>query len=157
KAPWHSMKVKQRLNAISKKLADSHATYNPSDESCRDVVRQLYSMMRETWERVVEEVLFADVIERFRPEVKTLQLRAACVAEEDRKRVFAGMKRCSTFSGHDRGSGAPPDLPRFDDIEADLNVLIGYFRVVDERRKTLERNGSEFQKRPAAAELLGVA
>jgi len=89
--PWLAMTVSQRLAKIESEIASLGRTYNHDEETHRLAVRTVYTMMRETWERVIEEVLFAGVIDRFRPEVMTLRLRAAHVDAEDYKTVHEGM------------------------------------------------------------------
>ena len=111
-------------------------------------------MLRETWERIVEEVLFADVIGRFRPDVQTRKLRAACLDERDREAIFNGMSRCSVHSGHDAPIGTPPDLPRLDEILEDFNALELYFTMADARRGELEKQGKKREAGPSVAEVL---
>jgi hypothetical protein len=152
--PWPATKVAQRIDKISKMVTTAKIAYNQYDETHRPMVRQIYTMMRETWERIVEEVLFADVINRFRPEVRTLQLRAVAIDEGDRQAVFAGMKRCSYYSGHDQSSATPTDLPKFEDIMRDWNSLELYYKSCRDRKTELESKGKEREQRPLLARVL---
>lgn len=86
---------------------------------------EIYTKLRATSEHSIEEILFAGVIGRFRPEVAIQRLRAAHVDKDDYKAVRAGMTRCSKFSGHDIALEVPPDLPKFDDIKQDFEALRG--------------------------------
>jgi len=110
--------------------------------------------MRETWEQLIEEVLFAGVIGRFRPNVATMRLRSARIEQADYEAVYAGMSRCSKFSGHDQSAGVPPDLPLFADMEEDLNKLRAFFNAADKRRKELEEEGKAYEDGPLVAEVL---
>src|SRR6266436_5786381 len=112
-----------------------------ADETIRPFVTEVYTKMRETWEQLIEEVLFAGVIGRFRPNVATMRLRSARIEQADYEAVYAGMSRCSKFSGHDQSAGVPPDLPLFLDMEEDLNKLRAFFNAADKRRKELEEEG----------------
>lgn len=139
--PWLMKSVRTRLPMIDAAIRRLRETYKPTDETHRPRVREIYAMMRETWERVVEEVLFANVVGRFRPEVQTLRLRAAQVDDQDRAAVFAGMSRCSTYSGHDHSTESPPQLPLIEVIEADLGILRTYYESAQARKKKLESAG----------------
>ena len=116
--PWISMGVSKRLAVMNDLLEQKKAVYSETDESNRSFVTDIYVRMRETWEHAIEEILFAGVIGRFRPNVATLRLRAARVEKADYEAVFSGMTRCSKFSGHDQSIGVPVDLPKFETIRA---------------------------------------
>src|SRR6267378_2146909 len=125
-----------------------------ADETIRPFVTEVYTKMRETWEQLIEEVLFAGVIGRFRPNVATMRLRSARIEQADYEAVYAGMSRYSKFSGHDQSAGVPPDLPLFADMEEDLNKLRAFFNAADKRRKELEEEGKAYEDGPLVAEVL---
>jgi hypothetical protein len=110
--------------------------------------------MRETWERSIEEILFAGVVTRFQQEVATLRLRSARVEQADYEAVHQGMTRCSKFSGHDRTMEAPPDLPKFERIEADLETLRTFATERNTRKSALEKENAAAEKRPLKPKLL---
>jgi hypothetical protein len=154
--PWALQGVGSRLGQVDRALASLRRTYDCKDESFRRNVIAIYTMIRETWERLIEEVLFANVIERFRPEVQTLKIRMAHIDDEDRKAVNEGMTRASRFSGHDAPKAAPPDLPELADIDADVNELRDYFNVANVRRRNLEA-GAKARKAPQIARVIEIA
>jgi hypothetical protein len=151
--PWASMKVKTRIADIAG-LLQKKKTYSEADETIRPFVTEVYTKMRETWEQLIEEVLFAGVIGRFRPNVATMRLRSARIEQADYEAVYAGMSRCSKFSGHDQSAGVPPDLPLFAAVEEDLNKLRAFFNAADKRRKELEEEGKAYEDGPLVAEVL---
>jgi hypothetical protein len=110
--------------------------------------------MRETWEHAIEEILFAGVVGRFRPNVATMKLRAAHVDKSDYEAVYAGMTRCSKYSGHDHAAGVPADLPKFADVRADFEKLSSFVFAANARRKTLEREGQLYEEGPMVAAVL---
>lgn len=152
KKPWVTLKVGQRIAEIDKILAAKKNSYSENDEANRSFVSDVYTRLRSTWEHTVEEILFANVITRFRPEVSTQRLRAACVEQADYKELRAGMTQCSKFSGHDSSQETPPDLPKFDNIKKDMDTLRKFVAKVDDRRKQLEKDNLELEKAPRAAE-----
>jgi energy-coupling factor transporter ATP-binding protein EcfA2 len=148
--PNHTKKAKLRISELNeakaKLLRDG---YDPTDQQFRDPLTAIYTLMRETWERIVEEILFNGTIQRFRPEVMTLSLKHACyVPAEDYPAIFEGMKRCSHYSGHDRAADLPQELPSKEDIHADLQALINFHTKVSGRKAVLEK-GHNYEKGPA--------
>jgi energy-coupling factor transporter ATP-binding protein EcfA2 len=152
--PWISMSVTKRLAVITELLQKKKATYSEADETQRSFVIDIYTKMRETWEHSIEEILFAGVVGRFRPGVSTMKLRAARIEKADYEAVYAGMTRCSKFSGHDQSIEVPADLPKWDTIKADLDTLSAFISAADKRRKALEEEGKVFEKGPVAATVL---
>lgn len=137
--PWQMKKVSERLHDIEVEIqALKAAAYEPSNQSFRPRVVAIYTKMRETWERVIEDVLFNGTVQRFRPEVMTQRLEEACYdAKADYPAIFEGMKRCSHYSGHDRAADLPPELPDEDDIQRDLAELKAFYETTTNRQKKL--------------------
>jgi ABC-type transport system involved in cytochrome c biogenesis ATPase subunit len=152
--PWILMGVSKRIAIIEGLLQGKKATYVETDETQRSFVTDVYTKMRETWEHAIEEILFAGVVGRFRPNVATMRLRAAHVDKSDYEAVYAGMTRCSKHSGHDQSAGVPADLPKFTEIRADLDKLSFYVTAANVRRKTLEKEGQAYEEGPVAADIL---
>lgn len=144
--PWISLTCKQRMSLINELMIANKKTYSETDEGNRLFVVQVYTKLRETWEHSIEELLFAGVIGRFRPEVQTLKLRSAKVEEQDHQAVYAGMTRCSKFSGHDQPAESPPDLPKFADIQADYESLLKFVTETSIRQAALEKLGKKSEK-----------
>ena len=66
--PWQLKRVSERLHDVQQDVAElSRSAYDPVDQQFRSRIVELYTKMRETWERVVEEILFNNVVQRFRP------------------------------------------------------------------------------------------
>ncbi|WP_026987046.1 AAA family ATPase [Fodinicurvata fenggangensis] len=139
--PWHIKPVTERLGEIDRARQSLDAAgYDQTEETFRVAVTDLYTKMRTTWERTVEEVLFNKVVQRFRPEILTQSLRGACFdAEKDYPVIFEGMKRTSHFSGHDLAEDLPRELPSVADIERDITELRDFIQYARERKKRLEQ------------------
>lgn len=148
------MGVTKRILIIHDLLQKAKETYSETDEAKRSFVTDAYTKMRETWEHTGEEILFAGVVGRFRPNIATLRLRAAHVDKADYEAVLAGMTRCSKFSGHDQSAGVPAGLPKFADIKADLDKLSSFVADANARRKALEKEGQVYEAGPIAADVL---
>lgn len=147
--PNHTKKAKQRIGELNEAKAKLYKDgYDPAVQEFRDPLTAIYTLMRETWERIVEEILFNGTIQRFRPEVMTQSLRHACYdPADDYPSIFEGMKRCSHHSGHDRAADLPQELPEKVDIDADLQALVEFHKKVSARKAVLEK-GHSYEKGP---------
>ncbi len=147
--PNHTKKAKQRIGELNEAKAKLYKDgYDPAVQEFRDPLTAIYTLMRETWERIVEEILFNGTIQRFRPEVMTQSLKHACYdPANDYPAIFEGMKRCSHHSGHDRAADLPQELPEKVDIDADLQALVEFHKMVSDRKAVLEK-GHSYEKGP---------
>ena len=137
--PWQMKKVSERINIICEKYYElTNNGYDNADQGLRLAVNEIYMMMRETWERIIEEVLFNNTVQRFRPEIMTQRLKEACFdPSTDYPAIFEGMKQCSQYSGHDPAADIPPSLPDSDQILHDINELKEFFVKARNRRNKL--------------------
>lgn len=151
--PWVSLTCKKRLAVINQLIIANEKTYTDKDEANRFFVTQVYTKLRETWEHSIEEILFSGVIGRFRPEIHTRQLRSARVEDQDYDAIFAGMTRCSKYSGHDQPTESPPDLPKFADIRTDFEALVTFVNNSSKRQSALQETSKQVDQ-PLVAELM---
>ena len=106
--PWVAMPVKKKVGylknewqAVDKLFRDGHqAAYEKE-------AKYLYGLLREAWERALEEVLLAGIVERFRPGVQTQHIGTiADITAEDCRTVDAAMTKCFEMAARPRsGSG----------------------------------------------------
>ena len=141
KKPGQMKDVSERLHDIEQEFrAHTDGGYDHTDQNFRPAVVGLYATMRETWERIIEEVLFNNAVQRFRPEVMTQRLEEAYYdPAADYPVIFEGMKRCSHYSGHDPAPDLPPDLPDSDHINHDIEALKAFADTAMQRRKQLRK------------------
>lgn len=122
--PFEAKKLDARVNdlrtigAKAKKALEQHQNH----DAYNDIVRQGYRRMRDTWELLVEDLLFNGAVKRFRRSVETQRLNAVLVEDADVYSVSEGMTRCSYFT-HEGGAEAPPPLPSPDEFLADIEAL----------------------------------
>lgn len=120
--------------------------YDHADEKFRTPIVGLYTQMRDTWERIVEEILLNRVVQRFRPEIMTQRLEEACIDPgKDYPLIFEGMKRCSHYSGHDTAEDLPTELPKADEIVQDIEALKEFAKIATDRRSKL-RKGRKYEQ-----------
>jgi hypothetical protein len=135
--PWAAMAVRKRIGhvknewqAVDKLFRDGHQDQYEKD------AKNLYGLLREAWERGLEEVLLGGVIERFRPGVQTQQIIAiADITEEGCKAVEKGMSKCSAWlRGHDQSAAAPAPVPKPAELKADIEELDNWVKAINKRR-----------------------
>ena len=136
--------VPERLHEIRQEYAGLlKSGYDQTDQKFRAAIIVLYTYMRETWERVVEEILLNNAVQRFRPEIMTQRIEQACIEPKaDYPAIVEGMKRCSHYSGHDPAPDLPPGLPEPQQIEQDIADLEAFADTAMDRRTSLRKSPS---------------
>ncbi|SIO72350.1 AAA domain-containing protein [Burkholderia sp. GAS332] len=145
--PFEAKKLDARVNDLRTLGAKARRALEKDHDhdAYNGLVRQGYRRMRDTWELVVEDLLFNEAVKRFRRSVETQRLNSVLVADEDVQAVSQGMSRCSYFT-HEGGAEAPPPLPEPDDFIADIEVL---GETVDRLAARLKEVGDRRKKRGA--------
>ncbi|WP_284336004.1 AAA family ATPase [Comamonas sp. NoAH] len=138
--PFEGKKLNARINDLRtlaqrarKVLEDEH-----NHEEYNDIVRNGYRRMRDTWELLIEEHLFAGTVKRFRRGIETSKLRYVSVNDAEASSVYNGMTRCSNFT-HEGGAEAPPTLPEPDEFLADIEALATALTMIDGNKKVTEK------------------
>jgi hypothetical protein len=94
-------------------------------------------MLREAWERALEEVLLGGLVERYRPGVQTQHINViADIKSEECKALETAMSKCSTWlPGHDKAAAARAPVPSAAELKADIAALETWVNVIRARRK----------------------
>jgi energy-coupling factor transporter ATP-binding protein EcfA2 len=121
--PFKTMNFKQRVGRLDQDVAAMRQGERPSDndEAWRQV-EGFYKRVRTTWERAVEERLFAGVVERFERDVKTKSLKNLQITSDLIEQVNEGMTRASLYV-HEDAYAAQVPLPSIQEMTADLKKL----------------------------------
>lgn len=138
--PWDALKTVDRIGLL-KQLEVELRRYTKRDDFIEDIysrdAKYIYGKMRETWERLVEEWLIRNVVQRFSRSVQTKNIRYLVDSTpEDVATISAGMGKCSTyFEGHDTATGlGVTEMPDVDELLADITALDVYFKALKKRR-----------------------
>jgi hypothetical protein len=148
--PWIAQKVNDRITRLRQRLKELQVFVDFDTEEYRHAVTDYYGSLRETWERLVEEMLLGKVVERFSSEVKTQSLKLVEVSDPDYKTVFWAMKRVSERSGHDMAAGKNVPLPKPDDAKADLEAIDAYRLDLRKRTDELSKRRKALEEPPTA-------
>ncbi|MFP8835294.1 AAA family ATPase [Hydrogenophaga sp. XSHU_21] len=136
KLPFDAQKLSARINSLkdtyqrARKALEDEGNYTRYDE----LVRAGYRKLRDSWELLVEDHLFAGTLKRFRRPVQTLRLRAVRVEDADAKAIYEGLTRTSYFV-HEGGDEAPPALPEPHEFLADIDALEAALMSIDSNSK----------------------
>lgn len=135
--PWVALKVSKRISYLKKLLQDAKQLHHKGHQAAYEREASIiYGLLREAWERGLEEVLFCGVIERYRPGVQTHQvIQIADITEEDCKAVETAMTKCSKWlPGHDQAAAARADIPDPSVLNADIEALESWVSTIRSRR-----------------------
>lgn len=135
--PWDAKNTLSRIGVLKNLLPELKKLENTGNPEYEFKAKHTYNLMRETWERLVEEWLLRKIVERFAREVKTQSIKLIVdnITSEDNEIINAAMSKCSTFMyGHDNATGLSVDCPRYSEVEQDVNNLDIYFKDLKKRR-----------------------
>ncbi|RDB64293.1 hypothetical protein C1878_00010 [Gordonibacter sp. 28C] len=137
---WGACRTKQRV-IILQEEADALKAKQKSgdfeDDSVLDrEIHTCYGRLRSAWERAVEEVLLAGVIERMSPPVHTQLLKKISdIDANDIAVVDQNMSKCSTvIDAHDDPMAAPVRCPTVEDLISDIDALRRWMKSINKRR-----------------------
>lgn len=132
--PWDAMPVKARIGSLRNKLQTLAAAHRNGDvDAYSEGGEFFYKKLRETWERSIEEHLFANVVKRYKRDVETSRLRNVKIVDTDYGVVDENMGRCSSFV-HDSPGEDTVAIPQPDQLERDLSQLTTWIDEIKGRQ-----------------------
>lgn len=134
--PFDGATCSKRVKLLRSMQVDvTHADKNGDEAVATKLAREAYTLLRRTWERGIEEVLFAETVIRFSEGVYSKRLSVVEVSDDDYRAIDAGMTKCSKFSGHDGAASANIPTPTPDDLQADIEAFETWRKDVVNRQK----------------------
>lgn len=124
--PWTAASIRDRIDKLEKLARDAKRLFEANDdEGYKLAATSVYSKLRATWERVLEDIVFANVIMRHRDYINIKGLnRVAALEEGDVQTFQRGFKKCCDFvDAHDPSRGHDPEPPEPDDLMNDIQIL----------------------------------
>lgn len=135
--PWAALKVSARIRHLNSLWQDAESTFRKGDpgEYVKDA-SYIYGLLREAWERAVEEVLLAGTVERYRNSVQTQRAdQLADICENDITTLKSGMTKCSKWlTGHDQSPADNSPIPGPQEVKYDIETLDEWIRSIRKRR-----------------------
>lgn len=127
--PFKTMNLRERIGKLEQELQQAKEEPPPREyEHAMRRANGFYHRIRTSWERAVEERLFAGVVERFERDVKTLQLKDVKITDDLIRQVEQGMTRSSKFL-HEDAFAAQVALPSLAEMSQDLEALREFERA----------------------------
>ncbi len=148
--PWEAKTTNKRIDFLEKKIRTLETIVDKNGKDYREGVEGFYTDLRETWERLVEEVLLSKVVERFGSDVKTQSLKGVVVEDEDYRTIFWAVKRASERSGHDMPAARNIPLPEIEDLKREVKNLNDYRAGLRRRSRAVQENRKKLEKPPPA-------
>lgn len=133
--PFEGSKTSARIGTLRQMQTECAKLHKIGDEpGYRKQARDTYFHLRLAWERAVEEVLFRNVVIRFREGVETNRLIETTVETSDFLAVDSGMTKCSKYA-HDKAALGNIAIPGPDDVLQDINKLEAWRALLETRSK----------------------
>ncbi|KAF0821265.1 hypothetical protein V7200_02055 [Cytobacillus firmus] len=121
--PWITLSTSRRIKYLKNELPKLKKLQSELDHDLFfPQVKTWYMLLRESWERAVEELLLNGVVERFNPSVQTQRLCKIKFTDEIVQLVTEGMTKTSTYV-HDESQAIGRIIPSNDEMIEDLNML----------------------------------
>jgi energy-coupling factor transporter ATP-binding protein EcfA2 len=136
--PWVAMPVRKKIGYLNNEWQTADKLFRDGHQTAYEKeAKYLYGLLREAWERALEEVLLGGVVERFRPGVQTQHIGAiADIKAEDCRTLDAAMTKCSKWlPGHDQAAAARAPVPEPAELKADIEALESWVAAVRSRRR----------------------
>jgi energy-coupling factor transporter ATP-binding protein EcfA2 len=136
--PWDALPVRARIGQLKVAFQELEKVERTGTEiEYSKHCFNFYNLLRETWERLIEEKLLNNVITRFGRSVQTQRLNKLIdnITQADYDAVDLGMSNCSTFfQGHDTATGLQQRPRKIAEIKADLELIESLVTDLNKRR-----------------------
>jgi len=137
--PWDALEVAQQIKQLKKLLNETKIRseeQGSSKEQYEIDIARIYSKLRSSWERAIEQVLLGGTVIRYRKSIKSQQLSSVQITLDDCILIEESTGKCSKITdAHDKSPEASVSFPRIEEVEEDINKLSNFITLVEERRK----------------------
>lgn len=149
--PWATKSIPGRRQWLSEQLVRLKKLHLEASDQYEPQLRFFYDRLRESWERLIEENVFAGVISRFQPQVQTLRLNRAVLDDDIFEQIYFGMTAVSNYTGHDRAAAKGGALADPQECQKDFEAFTKCLADIEALAKTTEQARNAKIKPPKAA------
>lgn len=142
---WRGLPVSKRLGPIKNDFAPARKLHAVSPAEYEFAVKNLYGRLRDTYERLVEEYIFCDVVRRGVDRIETQKLRMVHLSDALAIRFHEGMTRVNTYSHDNPASGTVP-IPTPDEFDADIKFIDDLIEDLKAESKATESKRPSMKK-----------
>ena len=134
--PWVAMPIKKKIGYLKNEWQAADKLHRDGHQAAYEKeAKYLYGLLREAWERALEEVLLAGIVERFRPGVQTQHIDTiADITAQDCGTLDAAMTKCSKWL-HDQAPAARAPVPEPAVLKDDMEELENWVGAIRSRRR----------------------
>lgn len=138
--PWKGKSVEDRIDKLEKDARAAERLYKDNkEEEYNSEAADIYSKLRASWERGLEDIAFSRVVQRHRDYIdpKTLK-KVSVLTEEDCDKFHAGYKKCCNVTdAHDPSSGRNAEAPPPQELHEDIQALKDWVASLRVRQKDI--------------------
>jgi energy-coupling factor transporter ATP-binding protein EcfA2 len=133
--PWEGLTAEQQIGTLNKTVQEEAIPAHKAGDNPKynHIAKGLYRDLRDAWESAIERVLFGDVVRRFAREVRTRNLTAIQVTEDDCTLVAESMGKCNKYAHSRAAEEGTIVYPEPAEIQADIKTLKDWIAVVKAR------------------------
>jgi len=137
--PFEVMGTKARVGELRNMQVQIAKLHKSGDEpNHRKETADAYRFLRIAWERAVEEILFSNVVIRFRKGIETQRLAGVVVEDADFAVIETEMKKCSNYA-HDQALLGGTVIPDPQELLADISILDDWRLRVTKRSEAIQK------------------
>ena len=137
--PTPALKVSKRVSSLKDRWQTAKVSFRKGEQDEYERIGgEIYGLLREAWERGVEEILLGGVVERYRQSVQTQGriMDLSDIGRADCEAVQNGMSKCSTFMhGHDQSPADNRPFPEPGEVREDIDALDTWIASIRKRRR----------------------
>jgi AAA domain, putative AbiEii toxin, Type IV TA system len=137
--PWVALPTKKKIGYLKNQWQAADKLFRQGNQdSYEKEAKYLYGLLREAWERALEEILLGGIVERFRHNVETKQIGwLSDITPEDCQTVELAMTKSSRWlPGHDQAAAARAPVPEAAELKSNIEELEEWVSRVRDRRKS---------------------
>ena len=132
---WRGLNVAKRIGQIRTKFSPLPKLYADSPSDYEYEIKGLFGRLRDTYERMVEETIFCDIVRRGTDVIQTQLLRYVTLPDDLAVRFHEGMTLANSHS-HDNPAADTVPVPKPEDFTthmAELEKLIADFKTAKDK------------------------
>ena len=135
--PWVALPVNRRVGFLKNSWQEADKLFREGHQTAYEKeAGHIYGLLREAWERGLEEVLLGGIVERYRAGIQTKQIgKIADITPDDCNAVEVAMTKSSKWlPGHDQAPAAKQDIPEPEELRQDIETLEKWASNIRKRR-----------------------
>lgn len=138
RAPAMAMSTAKLVSELNTYHQQAAAHYRRGDlDAYERELTYAYGILREAWERAVEDILLNQTVQRFGHQIQTQRLKPIHdICPEDLQTIETAMTVCSRWlPGHAQAATINEPLPHPDDLRSEILMLDAFAKNLLKRRK----------------------